>query len=174
MSFRTNDCKTAGLLYLRSKLDVSTTAGHVGGNGDGPGFTCLRNYLCLTLMQLGVEHIVLQPLHLEHTTQKFGYLNRGCTNQNRSSCLVKFDYLINDSIIFLPLGLVHKVLMVIPYDLYVGWDYHHIKLVYIPEFTCFGNGRPGHPCELVVHPEVVLEGDGGIGLGGSLHLHVFL
>ena len=42
------------------------------------------------------------------------------------------------------------------------------------ELVLLGLGRPGHPGQLVIHAEVVLDGDGGERLRLSLHLHALL
>ena len=42
------------------------------------------------------------------------------------------------------------------------------------EFTSLGFSGSGHSRQLVVHPEVILNGDGGIGLGLFLYRHAFL
>src|SRR6266702_1226181 len=47
---------------------------------------------------------------------------------------------------------------------HVGRDPHDPELVDLFELPGLGPGRTGHPGELLVHPEVVLDGDGGEGL----------
>ena len=55
----------------------------------------------------------------------------------------------------------------------VGID-HHVELVDLPELGRLGVGGAGHAGELLVHAEVVLEGDRGEGLVLALDLHPFL
>ncbi len=43
----------------------------------------------------------------------------------------------------------------------VGRDHRHVQLVDLLEFGGFGFRRAGHAGQLLVHAEVVLEGDGG-------------
>ena len=75
MPLSTYYCKSSGLFYFRRKFYVSTTTGHVCGDCDCTGFSGLQDYLSLALMKLGIQHIVLQPLHLEHAAEKLGDLH---------------------------------------------------------------------------------------------------
>ncbi len=52
----------------------------------------------------------------------------------------------------------------------VGGDGQDFQLVDLGEFFRFGEGRTGHTGQLVVHAEVVLQGDGGVGDVFRLHL----
>ena len=56
----------------------------------------------------------------------------------------------------------------------VGRNRHHVELVDLRELLRFGIGRAGHAGELLVHAEVVLEGDGGQRLVLALDLDPFL
>ncbi len=51
-----------------------------------------------------------------------------------------------------------------------GHDFQFVDLV---ELGRFGFRRSGHAGELVVHAEIILEGDGGEGLVLALDLHAF-
>ena len=53
-------------------------------------------------------------------------------------------------------------------------DDDDVKLVDVPEFACLGLCRTRHTRELVVHTEVVLQRDGGEGLGSSLDVDALL
>ena len=56
----------------------------------------------------------------------------------------------------------------------VGGDHHHVQVVDLLEFGRFGFRRTGHAGQLLVHAEVVLEGDGGQRLVLALDLDAFL
>ena len=56
----------------------------------------------------------------------------------------------------------------------VGRDRHDVELVDLAELGGLGHGRAGHAGELVVQPEVVLQGDRGEGLVLLLDLHALL
>jgi hypothetical protein len=73
----------------------------------------------------------------------------------------------------LHLGAVHHVGVFLADHGHVGGDHHHFELVYLVEFRGFGFRRSGHAGQLLVHAEVVLEGDGGEGLVFALDLDAF-
>ncbi len=56
----------------------------------------------------------------------------------------------------------------------MGRDHQHLELVDLVEFLGLGHGRPGHPGQLVVQAEEILEGDGGQRLVLLLDLDAFL
>ena len=56
----------------------------------------------------------------------------------------------------------------------MGGDDDHVQLVDLFELLRLGVGGAGHARQLVVHAEVVLEGDGGQGLVFVLDAHPFL
>ena len=59
-------------------------------------------------------------------------------------------------------------------DWAVGRNLYHVELIDVPELTGLGAGSTCHTRKLVVHTEVVLQGDGGKGLCGSLYLDMLL
>ena len=54
------------VLGVAAQHDIRTTAGHVGGHGDGAQLTGLRHDLRLTLVVLGVQYVVLDARLGEH------------------------------------------------------------------------------------------------------------
>ena len=50
------------ILGVAAQHDIRTTAGHVGGHGDGAELAGLRHDLGFLLVVLGVEQIVLDAL----------------------------------------------------------------------------------------------------------------
>ena len=56
----------------------------------------------------------------------------------------------------------------------VGGDHDDFQLVNLLEFGRFGFRRTGHAGQLLVHAEIVLEGDGGERLILALDLDAFL
>ena len=111
---------------------------------------------------------------LQHTTEQFTYLYRSGTHETGTSCVPQYFDLINDGFIFFPLGFVNKILLIIADHFDIGGDTHHIEFVNAPQLRCFCFSRTGHATEFVVHPEIILQSDGGIGLGGGFNLHIFL
>ena len=82
--------------------------------------------------------------------------------------------LVQDRVVLLLPGLVDPVGLVEPADRPVGRNHLDLQAVDLVELGLFGLGGAGHPRQLVVHPEVVLDRDGGEGLGLALDLHPFL
>ena len=74
----------------------------------------------------------------------------------------------------LVLGAVHHVRVLLADQRPVGGDDDDFELVDLLEFGRFGFGRTGHAGQLLVHAEVVLEGDGGQRLVLALDLDAFL
>ena len=174
MPLGTDDSQTAGFLHFGCQLDIRTTTGHVGCDGHDAGTSGFGNDLCLLLVQLSVEHVVLDFAEREHSAQELGNLDTGCTDEDRSALLYHGDDLIDDGIVFLALGAIDTVVHVDSRDRFVGRNNDYVEFVYIPELTRFGFGGTGHTGELVVHTEIVLQGDGCESLGGTFHLHVLL
>ena len=75
---------------------------------------------------------------------------------------------------FFFLGLVDDVGIVHADHLHVGGNDHHFQVVDLLELLGFGVGGAGHAGQLLVHAEVVLEGDGGQGLVFVFDLDRFL
>ena len=82
--------------------------------------------------------------------------------------------LIHYGSIFLTFGLIDQVISIHTDNRLVGRNHHDIEFVDVPELACLRFSGTGHAGQLLVHAEVVLQGDGGIRLCGSLHLHIFL
>ena len=83
-------------------------------------------------------------------------------------------YFVDYGVVFLFAGLVHAVVHIDACHRTVGRDGHYIELIDIPKFACFGFCRTGHTRKLVIHAEVVLQGDCGKCLCSGFHLHVLL
>ena len=59
MALGADDGQTAFRFHLGGELDIGTTAGHVGGDGHRAFATGFCHNVSLALVQLGVQHIVL-------------------------------------------------------------------------------------------------------------------
>ena len=70
MALGADDCKSTRLLHFGGELDVGTTACHVGGNGNNALASGLSHDFSLALVQLGIEHIVRNVTHGEHTAEQ--------------------------------------------------------------------------------------------------------
>ena len=169
-----DDCKAAGFLNLRGKLNISTTTCHVGGDGNFSALACLGDDFGLTGMLLSIKDIGLDAADGHHAGKEFGGFNVRGTHKHGTAGFGEFHHLVYDGVELGLLGLVDDVVLVVPYYRTVGGNHHHIQFVDVPELPCLRFCGTGHAGQLVVHAEVVLEGDGGKCLGGGLHFHVFL
>ena len=174
MTLGTDNGQTACCLHFGRQLDVGTTTGHVGGNGHGTALTSQCHNFRFLLVQLGIQHIMGNLAHGQHLAQHFGDFDRSGTHQYRAASLDHLHDFLNNSLVFLTLGLVDTVVHVDTGNGTVGRNHHDIELVDVPEFAGFGFCRTSHTAQLVVHTEIVLQGDGGKRLGGRLYLHAFL
>ena len=173
-------------LERAAELDVGTAAGHVGGDrdraghasfGDDIGFLLVearvqhRKQLCrfararggieLFHAVLGAEIDLLVAMLLQILGQHLGFFDRGGADQHRLQALVGAFDLGEDRGVFFGLGAVDLVVLVEARDRHVGRDLHDLELVDVEQFVGFGRRRAGHAGELLVHPEIVLEGDRG-------------
>ena len=130
MAFRTYDRKSSESLDLGRKLDIGTTAGHVGGDSDGAGLACTCDYLSLALVLLGVEQLgIMDTCALHHSEQEFGSLDIGSTDEDRTALLAEFEDSCDDSLGLGALGLVYEVILVVADYRTVGRDDDYIEFV---------------------------------------------
>ena len=76
------------LFEVAAEYDIGAAARHVGGYGDRPGAARLRDDLGLTLMLLGVEHLVLEVIFLHLCRQELRGLDGRRTKQYRLAFLI--------------------------------------------------------------------------------------
>ena len=174
MTLRTNNGETAGLFHFGRQLDIRTTTGHVRCDGHNSCATGLGNDLRLLLVELGVEDIMRYLTQTKHLAEQLGYLDGSGTDEDRTTLLDHRLNLVDDGIVFLALGAIDAVVHIVAGDGFVGRNNDYIQFVDIPELTRLGLGRTGHTRELVVHTEIVLQGNGCKGLGSPFDLHVLL
>ena len=174
MTLCTDDCETTCIFHFLRKLDIGTTTGHVCRDGDSRRLTGMLHDLCLTCMLLCIQHLMLDTAKTEHTAKKLGCLDIGSTHEDRTSLGSKLDHLVDHSVELGLLCLIDKVIVVDTGDRPVGRDHNNIKLVDRPELACLRLRCTGHTGKLVIHTEVVLEGDGCECLRSGLDLHVLL
>ena len=83
-------------------------------------------------------------------------------------------YFFNNCFVLLSLRLIHSVIVVLANYLTIGRHFHNVQFIDIPKLSGLGHCSTSHTGQFMVHTEVVLQGDGRIGLRGSLHLDVLL
>ena len=83
MTLGTDDLQTAGSLCLIIQLDIGTTACHVRCNRNCSMDTRICHDLRLKLMELCVQHFMLDAFPTKHIADVLGYIDRDCTYQYR-------------------------------------------------------------------------------------------
>ena len=152
-------------LGVAAQHDVGTTAGHVGGHGDGAELAGLGHDLGFLLVVLGVEDVVLHAGLLQKAGEELRLLDGHGAHQHGLALLVALLDLVDDGPVLAHLVFVDHVVVVDAGQGLVGGDLHHVQGVGAVELVLLGHGGARHAGELVVEAEVVLEGDGGQGLG---------
>ena len=111
---------------------------------------------------------------VELAREVLALLHADRADEHRLAGLVALGDVVDDGIELGDLTLVDQVGTVGADHRHVGGDRHHAELVGVHQLGGLGLGRAGHPGELVVHAEVVLQRDRGEGLVLLLDLHAFL
>ena len=112
--------------------------------------------------------------HRQHLRQQLRDLHRCRTNKGRTSGVTHLLDFLDYGVIFLTGCLIYTVILVVTDHRTVGGNLHHVEFVDIPELTSLCRSGTGHTCQLMIHTEVVLQGDGSECLCGSFYLHVLL
>ena len=172
--FGPDNGQSAGFHHTGPQLNVGTTTGHIGSNGHPACLSGLFNNLGFLKVQLGIQDIVFDMPSCKHLAEQFGSFHGGSTHQHRPFLLYQVFNFINNRSIFFAFGFVNQVIFVFPDYRLVGRNDHHIQFIDIPKLTGFRFGRTRHTGQFFVHPEVVLQGNGGIGLRSRFHFYVFL
>ncbi|MPL60832.1 hypothetical protein SDC9_06394 [bioreactor metagenome] len=150
-------------LDVAAKLDVGAAAGHVGGDGDGAEAAGIGDDLRLLRVLARVQHVVRNAVLLQHLGQHLGFLDRGGADQDRLALGMGLLDRLDHRSVFLGGGAIDAVVFVLAGDGAVRRHLDHAEAVDLGEFLGLGGGGAGHPGQLVVKAEVVLEGDRGEG-----------
>ena len=160
--------------YAGPKLDIRAAPCHVRGDRNRSCLPCHCHDLRFLRVVLGVQDVVRDARHAEHTAEHFRGVNRHSAQEDRLTAVMRLAHFGDDSPILFALGLIDKVVAVDTADGAVRGDCHHVELIDVVEFCRFRFGGAGHARELRVEPEVVLDGDRGEGLRFALNIHPFL
>ena len=112
--------------------------------------------------------------HREHLGEHLGDFHAGGTNEDGTTAIAHLLHLFDYCLVLLALGLIDTVIVVLTDYVTIGGHLYYVQLVDIPELASLGNGCTCHTGQLVVHAEIVLQGNGGIGLSGCLNLDMLL
>src|SRR5208282_2871684 len=170
---------------VAAEENVGSAAGHVGGNGDGALAPRLRNNLRFALVVLGVQHLVRNSRLLQQLGDLFRFFDGDAAHQDRLAALVILpdaararavflNYPVHRGIELFAFGAVNDVGILDADQRLVRRDGDDFELVDLVELRRFGFRGSGHAGKLLVHAEIILEGNGGESLVLALDLHAFL
>ena len=160
--------------WVTPQDDVGTTAGHVGRDRHSSLAAGQGDDRRLGLVVLGVQDLVgnAGPFELLREQLRLG---DGCgTDKDRLTSLVALDDVGDDGVELGILGAVDEVLLVLADHRAVRRDRDDAQTVDLLELALLGLGGTRHAGELVVHAEIVLQGDRREGLVLVLDLDMFL
>ena len=159
---------------VAAEQDVRAAAGHVRRDRHRAGPAGLGDDLRLLLVELGVQDLVLDPAPLEELAEALGLLDRDRADEDRPAELLHLGDLLDHRVELRVLVPVDEVRLVLADHRPVGRDRHDLQLVDLVELLGLGHRRAGHAGQLVVQPEVVLEGDRGQGHALALDAQALL
>ena len=160
-------------LRVATEDDVDAAAGHVRRHRDGVQPAGLGDDRGLLGVLLGVEHGVRDAELVEPAGQVLGLLDAHGADEHGLAGGVALGDVAGDRFELGRLALVDQVAAVVPAHRLVRRDLHDTELVGVHQLGGLGGRRTGHPGELVVHAEVVLQRDRGEGLVLLFDLHAF-
>ena len=159
---------------VAAQHDVRAAARHVGGDGNGAGAARLGHDHGLLVVVLGVKHLMLDALPLQQGGKQLALFDGDRAHQHRLFLFVAGPDLAEDGLILALFREIDLILMVLADHGPVGGDLDHIQRIGPPKLRLLREGRTGHTGELGIHPEVILEGDGGQRPALPLDLHALL
>ena len=156
---------------IAAQENVGAAARHVRGDGDGAFASGLGDDLGFALVLLGVEDVVFDAVPAQEAGEPLGLFDGNRADEDRLAALVAVLDLFDDGGKLFFLRPVDDVGVVQPDHLAIGRDHVDVEIVDLGKLRRFRVGRAGHAAELLVHAEIVLEGDGGqrLILVGDLH-----
>jgi len=174
VAFGAENMQAAEVGDARAEHDIRPTSGHVGGNGHPARLAGLGHDFGFFFVVLGVQDVMGNAGFFEQAREEFRLFDGHRTDENGLAFFVKFLDVSGDGREFLVLRLVDQIRIVLADHGPMGGDGNDFQVVNLPEFHGFGIGRAGHAGQLVVHAEVVLEGDGRKRLVFGFDLDAFL
>ena len=139
-----------------------------------PGSAGLRDDARFLLVELGVQHLVLDAAALEQLAELLGLLDRHRADEDGPACVLQFHDLVDQGVELALLVAIDEIRIVLANHGPVGRDRHDLELVDLVELLGLGHRRAGHARELVVEAEVVLERDRGERHALALDAQAFL
>ena len=158
---------------VASQDNVHSAARHIGRNRDRFEPPGLRDDRALALVVLRIQHLVRNSGIREERGDQLVLGDGRRADEDGLPLLVPLLDVPYRGLPFCLRVLVDLVREVFAHERPVGRDAHDLKPVDLMEFLGRGLGSSGHACDLLVHPEVVLDGYFCIGSGFLLDLDAF-
>ncbi len=174
VAFGAEYVETAQFDNTLAQLDVDAATGHVGGDGDLARLTGMLDDLGFFLVVLGVQDLVRHTAAFEHVAQIFAGLDGYGADQHRLALFVALDDILGGGLELGLLVLEDEVVAIVANHLLVGRNGDYFQLVDMHELIGLGGRRAGHAGQLVIHAEIVLQGDGGERLVLIADVHLLL
>ena len=173
VAFRTDNVQAAKFRHAFTKHNIGTAACHVGGNGYSAVLACFGDNLRFFFMVFGVKYIMRYATTFEHCGKFFGLCDGSCANQYWASGFMAFFNFRNGGFIFGAFCFINNIRIVNTDHRFVGRNNNYIQAVNFLEFLFFRFGGTSHAAELVVHTEVVLEGNSCQSLAFAFNFNSF-
>src|SRR5216683_1343620 len=138
---------------------LGAAAGHVGRDSYRLVTPRLRDDLGLAFVVLRVEDVMLDPGFLKLVRNALRLFDRYRADQHRLATLATVLDLLDYRVELFRLGLVDHVVIVFADHRHVGGNHGDVEVVDFPELDRLGICSTGHAGKLLVHAEVILEGD---------------
>ena len=104
--------------------------------------------------------MLLPALLAKHLGELLGFLDGRRADQHRLAALLAVLDQAQNGAVFLGGGAINLVIIVEADHWHVGRDFKHLEIVDVDELVRLRQGRARHAGKLLVHAEVILEGNG--------------
>ena len=157
-----------------AEFDVGATAGHVGGDGDGTALARAGDDLGFLLVKFSVEDGVNDAGAFQHAGKHLGRFDADGADEDGLTALVgSFDF-FDDGVKFVAPGFENRVVAIHADAGAIRRDDLDGEAVDVLELGGFGLGGAGHAREFLIHAEVILNRDRGVGARLTLDHDAFL
>ncbi len=126
------------------------------------------------LMEARIEDFVLDLFLRQIFAQHLRFLDADGADQHRLPDVLPLADFLGDGLELVGDILVEFVVLIDPLHIDVGRDRDDVHFVNVEEFGGFGQRGAGHPAELGIHSEIILEGNRRQGLVFGFDPHPFL
>ena len=160
---------------ISAEYDIGTSSGHVRRDRYRAETSCLCDDLRFFFMLLRVQDIeILYASLLEGICDKLRLFYGNRTYEDRLAFFVCLFDSVHDRFVLALFRRINGILQVISDNRLVRRDNDYVHVVDISEFAFLGLRRTGHPRELLIHSEVILQRYRCKCLRFRTHQHVFL